>query len=114
MFDLVVLQIVAATFYASLWFLVALRLRRNDVADVAWGAGFIVLALVGRFAVDAISNRGILVLALVTIWGLRLSLQIGLPTMAKLKIRATGSGAKNGEAMPRYERTSRCSCSRVS
>lgn len=83
MFDLVVLQIVAATFYASLWFLVALRLRRNDVADVAWGAGFIVLALVGQFAADAISNRGILVLALVTIWGLRLSLQIGLRNHGK-------------------------------
>ena len=83
MFDLVLLQIVAATFYASLWFLVAPRLRRNDVADVAWGAGFVVLALVGQFAVDAISNRGILVLALVTIWGLRLSLHIGLRNHGK-------------------------------
>ena len=83
MFDLVLLQTAAATFYASLWFLVALKLRRNDVADVAWGAGFIVLALVGQFAVDAISNRGILVLALVTIWGLRLSWHIGLRNHGK-------------------------------
>jgi len=37
MFDLIALQIAAVTLYASLWFLVALRLRRNDVADVAWG-----------------------------------------------------------------------------
>lgn len=63
--------------YASLWFLVALRLRRNDVADVAWGAGFIVLALGGLFAAADVSNRGILVLFLVTIWGLRLCLHIG-------------------------------------
>ena len=83
MFDLIALQIAVVTLYASLWFLVALRLRRNDVADVAWGAGFIVLALVGQFAAAAVSNRGILVLALVTIWGLRLSLHIGLRNQGK-------------------------------
>ena len=76
--DLLVIQIAAAMLYASLWFLVALRFKRNDVADVAWGAGFIVLALVGQFAVAAISSRGILILALVTVWGLRLSLYIGV------------------------------------
>jgi len=83
MFDLIALQIAVVTLYASLWFLVALRLRRNDVADVAWGAGFIVLALVGQFAAAAVSNRGILVLALVTIWGLRLSLHISLRNRGK-------------------------------
>jgi len=83
MLDLIVIQIVVVTLYASLWFLVALRLRRNDVADVAWGAGFIVLALVGQFAVATISSRGILVLALVTVWGLRLSLHIGVRNRGK-------------------------------
>jgi steroid 5-alpha reductase family enzyme len=58
-------------------------LRRNDVADVAWGAGFLVLALAGQFAVAAISIRGLLVLALVTIWGMRLSLHIGLRNRGK-------------------------------
>jgi steroid 5-alpha reductase family enzyme len=83
MLDLVVLQIAVVTLYASLWFLVALKLRRNDVADVAWGTGFIVLALVAQFAVAAISIRGILVLALVTIWGLRLTFHIGLRNRGK-------------------------------
>jgi steroid 5-alpha reductase family enzyme len=78
MFGLIALQNAVVTLYASLWFLVALRLRRNDVADVAWGAGFIVLALVGQFAATDVSNRGILALALVALWGLRLSLHIGL------------------------------------
>ena len=36
MLDLIVIQIAVVTLYASLWFLVALRLGRNDVADVAW------------------------------------------------------------------------------
>jgi len=83
MFDLIAFQIAAVTLYASVWFLVALKLRRNDVADVAWGAGFIVLALVAQFAAADVSNRGILLLALVAVWGLRLSLHIGLRNKGK-------------------------------
>ncbi len=78
MFDLILVQVAVVALHASLWFVVALKLRRNDVADVAWGTGFMILAFVGAFAAAAISNRGILVLALVTIWSLRLSLHIGL------------------------------------
>ena len=81
--DLIVTQIAVVTVYASLWFLVALKSRRNDVADVAWGAGFVALALVAQLAAGAISSRGILLLALVTIWGLRLSLHIGLRNRGK-------------------------------
>jgi steroid 5-alpha reductase family enzyme len=56
MFDLIALQIAVVTLYASLWFLVALKLRRNDVADIAWGAGFVVLSFVGQFAAGADSS----------------------------------------------------------
>lgn len=30
--------------YMSLWFVVSLIKKRNDVADVAWGLGFILIA----------------------------------------------------------------------
>lgn len=30
--------------YMSLWFIVSLLKKRNDVADVAWGLGFVLLA----------------------------------------------------------------------
>jgi steroid 5-alpha reductase family enzyme len=30
--------------YMSLWFVVSLIKKRNDVADVAWGLGFVLLA----------------------------------------------------------------------
>jgi steroid 5-alpha reductase family enzyme len=83
MVDLILFQGPVVTLYAGLWFLVALKLRRNDVADVAWGAGFIVLALAGQFAAVAISIRGLLILTLVTIWGMRLSLHIGLRNRGK-------------------------------
>jgi steroid 5-alpha reductase family enzyme len=83
MFDLLLIQVAIITLYASIWFLISLKLRRNDVADVAWGAGFILLALAGQFTAAAISIRGLLVLALVTIWGMRLSLHIGLRNRGK-------------------------------
>ena len=83
MFDLILVQIIVVTLYASLWFLVALKLRRNDVADVAWGIGFVILALAAQFSAASISIRGIIVLALVAIWGARLSLHIGLRNRGK-------------------------------
>lgn len=80
---LIFFQVAVVTLHASLWFLVALKLRRNDVADVAWGTGFIILALVGQLSVTAVSIRGLIVTALVIIWGLRLSLHIGLRNRGK-------------------------------
>ena len=77
MFNLILIQVAVITLYASLWFLVALRLHRNDVADIAWGVGFIVLALTGQFVGAALSTRGLLVLVLIATWGLRLALYIG-------------------------------------
>ena len=83
MLALILVQIAVVTVHASLWFLVALKLRRYDVADVAWGIGFIVLALAAQFSAASISIRGIIVLALVAIWGARLSLHIGLRNRGK-------------------------------
>jgi steroid 5-alpha reductase family enzyme len=83
MLTLILVQIAVVALYASLWFLIALKLRRNDVADVAWGIGFIVLAVAAQFAATSVSIRGIIVTALVTIWGARLSLHIGLRNRGK-------------------------------
>ena len=83
MFELIVVQFITVTVYASLWFLVALRLKRNDIADVAWGIGFIFLALVGQLHVGTVTSRGGLALTLVTLWGLRLALHIGLRNRGK-------------------------------
>lgn len=80
---LILIQVVVITLHASVWFLFALKLRRNDVADIAWGTGFSVLALVGQFSATATSSRGFIVTGLVFIWGLRLSLHIGLRNRGK-------------------------------
>lgn len=62
--------------HSVLWFLVALRGGRNDVADTAWGLGFLIAAL-ASFAVNgAAVDRGLLVTVLAAIWALRLSFHI--------------------------------------
>lgn len=68
--------------YMIVWFFIALRLRRNDVADIAWGGGFIVAAA-ASLAVGAGAPRALFVTLLVAIWGLRLMLHIGLRNRGK-------------------------------
>lgn len=61
--------------YMSLWFVVSVVKKRNDVADVAWGLGFVLLAWTSFF----LSGFGVvsfLVNILITIWGGRLAWHI--------------------------------------
>jgi len=83
MTDLLIIQVVAIFVYASLWFLAAQRLRRYDIADIAWGLGFIFLSLIGQFSESGFSIRGLMVQTLVVFWGLRLSLHIFLRNRGK-------------------------------
>ncbi|MBP9728339.1 MAG: DUF1295 domain-containing protein [Candidatus Moranbacteria bacterium] len=63
--------------YMTVWFVVSIVKKRNDVADVAWGLGFVLLAWVGMLTSDTVSERGMIVVLLVSIWGLRLAWHIG-------------------------------------
>jgi steroid 5-alpha reductase family enzyme len=62
--------------YMTLWFLISLIKRRNDVADVAWGLGFVLLAWTSFFLSGRSGARGVLAGILVSIWGLRLAWHI--------------------------------------
>ncbi len=69
--------------YMSLWFLISLSKKRNDVADVAWGLGFVLLAWSSFFLSGGSGIRGILVGILVSIWGVRLAWHIHLRHRSK-------------------------------
>lgn len=60
----------------NFWFLLSLIRKRNDVADVAWGLGFVLLTWVAFFLVGTYEPRQLLVTFLVTLWGLRLAWHI--------------------------------------
>ncbi len=62
--------------YMTLWFLVSLVTKRNDVADVAWGLGFVLLAWSSFFLSGRLETRGLAACILVSIWGVRLAWHI--------------------------------------
>ena len=62
--------------YMSLWFVISLIKKRNDVADVAWGLGFVLMTWVSFFISDDSGVRGLIAGVLVSIWGLRLAWHI--------------------------------------
>jgi steroid 5-alpha reductase family enzyme len=65
--------------YMNVWFLLSLIAKRNDVADVAWGLGFMLIGWASFFYTNnAYQNnmRGFATCLLVSIWGLRLAWHI--------------------------------------
>jgi len=64
-------------FYMCFWYFIAILKKRNDVADIAWGLGFILLAWTS-FYFSGFSLIALIINIFVTIWGVRLSTHIYL------------------------------------
>jgi steroid 5-alpha reductase family enzyme len=62
--------------HSVLWCGVALLKKRNDLADVAWGLGFLLAAAASYAAGGVAADRGLLVTGLTALWALRLSYHI--------------------------------------
>ena len=73
----------AVLVYMTGWFLLALWRRRNDLADIAWGGGFIAAALTASLLPTGGTPRARLTVLLVILWGLRLAVHIGLRNLGK-------------------------------
>jgi steroid 5-alpha reductase family enzyme len=63
--------------YVTAWFVLSLALKRNDVADVAWGLGPTMLVWWLAFLTHAANPLILPVAVLVTLWGVRLAYHIG-------------------------------------
>lgn len=62
--------------YTTLWFAVSLVKKRNDVADIAWGLGFVLLSWSSLFYSQVFSVKALVVCILISIWGIRLASHI--------------------------------------
>ncbi len=69
--------------YMTFWFLVSVVKKRNDIADVAWGLGFLLIAVVSFYRGGIAWDRGFLVTFLVALWAFRLSFHIYLRNRGK-------------------------------
>lgn len=64
--------------YMTAWFALSLVMRRADIADIAWGIGFVVIAAWLLVRAEApLTLRQYVVSALVAVWGLRLAWHVG-------------------------------------
>jgi steroid 5-alpha reductase family enzyme len=68
--------------YATAWFFIALIKKRNDVADIAWGLGFVGIAFF-LFLTTTPTLQSVILYMLIAIWGIRLALHIGLRSKGK-------------------------------
>jgi steroid 5-alpha reductase family enzyme len=95
------LTLLVAVLVLGVTFLVALRVGRHAVVDVAWGLGFVAIALTSYLAGADVGDdsRRALVLVLTTVWGVRLAAHIARrsrgqgedPRYAELLGRAHGN-----------------------
>ena len=69
--------------YMTFWFAVSALRKRNDVADIAWGLGFVATAIVASVLNQNLGSLAGLSLFLTTIWGTRLALHIYLRNRGK-------------------------------
>jgi len=69
--------------YMTFFFILSLIKKRNDIADIAWGIGFVMLAWLSFFLSEGVDIRQIIVCALVTVWGVRLAAHIYMRNKGK-------------------------------
>jgi len=75
MIDLYLLIFTSVFLYMTAWYITAIMLRRNDVADIAWWLGFLLVVTESLFY-SGISLVGIVVTVLVAVWSVRISTHI--------------------------------------
>ena len=66
---------VALFVYMNIWFIFSVVKKRNDIADIAWGLGFVFVAWTS-FLLSGVSYLSMFVNLLVTVWGIRLAWHI--------------------------------------
>jgi steroid 5-alpha reductase family enzyme len=76
-------SVLALVVVHSVTFVIGRRIGRYNVVDVAWGVGFVAVAAVAAALGHGDPTRRWLLLALVAIWGLRLSWHIQRKTAGK-------------------------------
>jgi steroid 5-alpha reductase family enzyme len=76
-------SIVAVAVVHSVTFAIGRRIGRYNVVDVAWGVGFVAIAAVAATLGQGDPSRRWLLLALVSIWGVRLSWHLQRKTVGK-------------------------------
>ncbi len=76
MFQIILRSVLEVFLFMLFMFVLALIKKDNSIVDIAWGVGFIFLALFNFFIRSGFTPRQLLVTVLIVIWGLRLAIYI--------------------------------------
>jgi steroid 5-alpha reductase family enzyme len=76
-------NLLAVTVFMVVLWLLSLVLRDASIADIFWGLGFIGVAWITFSSSSGYFGRKLLIVSLVTVWGLRLSLHILFRNLGK-------------------------------
>ncbi len=79
------ITLLVATIFEVLFYFLALYKKRNDVVDIAWGMGFVVVVFFWMATITKPSLSFTLATLLVSLWGVRLSYHIWNRFMMKHK-----------------------------
>ena len=69
--------------FVTFLFVVSLIIKRNDIADIAWGTGIVLVGVVGYTLRSVPGATTSIVMLLVAVWGVRLTLRIFLRNIKK-------------------------------
>ena len=84
----------------ALW-AVSVAVRDTSIVDIFWGGGFVVIAWVSFAVGDGSPDRSLLLAALVTVWGLRLTLHLAVRNLGKGEDRRyTAMRERHGDRWP--------------
>ncbi len=72
----------AVFIYMTCWFVISVLIKRNDIADIAWGLGFVIAAWVA-YSLGPQTARALVATVLVTLWGGRLTLYLARRNLRK-------------------------------
>lgn len=95
------LYLVLATWiYMTIWFCVGVYANRYDIADTAWGLGFVAIAWLAYFITGSRGSIKTVAVILVTIWGLRLAFHITKRNLNKPEDERYKAMRKNWKKFP--------------
>ena len=82
MIDIIIELVLILLAFAITNFVIAILLKRNDIADIAWGLGFV---LVSGYLFISLSSSFLATTlhVMVLLWGLRLSIYLGIRNSQK-------------------------------
>ncbi len=73
----------ALVVYCTFFFLLALWLKKNDLADLAWGGGFVVISLLLIVERNASTLRDLILLTMICFWAIRLISYMAIRNLTK-------------------------------